>query len=192
MPGIINHKRKTVYWYIPKVACTSMKLAMAEDMGIAIPDGKVHADGVFEITNDFNAYSDYFHFTIRRNPVERALSLFNDKIRPDRLTNDTYTDGIENVVFAGFQQWFWPAMTFEQFVLILASLRLRDPHIAPQWTQHPQVNIYVIWIESLSLELKKVVPWLPPLGIHNQSVKRGEVTELARLTIRHHYAKDFL
>jgi hypothetical protein len=172
MPGIVSHKLKVVYWFIPKNACTSFKKYFAEVERIAYD--YIH-DAPFEYVTDFNAYPDYFHFTVVRHPMERLLSLYKNKIQPDGRTDEYFINGVERVVL-DYRMGFNKDMSFNDFCKVIIHIphHLRDPHYAEQWIQFKPFNCYIIRMEELSTELKKLesILQIKDLPIENQTDKK--------------------
>ena len=78
---------KLVYLSVPKVACTAIKLALAKAMGIEFGPGQaseleVHHHPQWGWAQDHlpEKQSDYYRFTFVRNPFERLVSCYRQKI----------------------------------------------------------------------------------------------------------------
>jgi len=71
----ISHVLKTIYFEVPKVASTSIRKGC---FGIDVNDLKKNNPYDFEVFRDSNLekYSDYFKFTIVRNPWDRIVSIW--------------------------------------------------------------------------------------------------------------------
>jgi hypothetical protein len=84
--AIVSDTYKIAYFRVPKVACTSLKLAMHKVLfGVehATPEDD-SIQGVLE-TKDFKKrdlvnLDGYFKFAVIRDPIDRILSAYNDKI----------------------------------------------------------------------------------------------------------------
>src|SRR5690606_4579099 len=155
--------------YVPKNACTTLKTYFADLLGL---EYEVVHDAPFEYTNDFNSYPDYFHFAVVRHPLNRLYSLYKDKINSEKVNTECFTEGVQNIVFRDFMDKFWAGMGFNDFCKSISSIpyHLADPHYAPQYTQLPPVNIYLMRKENLQEEVEKVFPRLglsPEIGFYN-------------------------
>jgi hypothetical protein len=85
MPVIVSHAHKLAYVYVPKNACTSLKLFFYELM-----EGCKYKKGFRKIHGEFNhaacdfrqfsADKAHFKFLIVRDPVERFISAYNNRV----------------------------------------------------------------------------------------------------------------
>ncbi len=136
----ISHKHKFVYYDVPKAACTTVKLWMAEADGIAVKNSIHSAD----IPRAFyhraaSKYKDYFHFSFVRNPWDRLVSCYYNKVR------DPAGGGVRNAViidgeYKGFADRYgkghFKRMTFADFVRFVCGIPdwMCDVHFRPQDT----------------------------------------------------------
>jgi hypothetical protein len=138
---IILHKKKVIYCGIPKVACSSFKLICAD---ILFPkrDRSKHVHGQINFPKisieDIGQYKDYFKFCFVRNPWDKTVSLYRDKILNEASGNDPYfgkiRPGISDVL-ARFD-CFESGMSFESFVYAIYSIpdQEADIHFQSQYT----------------------------------------------------------
>lgn len=179
MPGIVIHDLKAVYWPIPKNACTTLKTYFADMLNLQYTI--VH-DAPFEYTPD--PISGYYNFAIVRHPVTRLYSLFKNKIRPDKNTDELYIRGAERVVFERFSI-FHNGMNFDAFVSAVISIKDPDPHFARQCDQIPEgANIFKL---EEALLFRIILPKRNSSGEYDVSV-RPETKGL----IYEHYREDFI
>jgi len=78
--AIVSYHHKFIYYPIPKVACSSLKVAISEIMGIELFDDRPHATRFPEIHLNQSNHIDYFKFAFVRNPWDRLVSCYKDKI----------------------------------------------------------------------------------------------------------------
>lgn len=116
-----------VYIEIPKVACSSIKVALAALLDIEL-DGPL-ADphqSKFPLATaslDSNSLFDgYFSFAFVRNPYSRLLSCYRDKVlfQARGFTNSTHRRGVADC-FAHYPE-IQPDMSFGEFVNVIASI----------------------------------------------------------------------
>ena len=89
---IVNDEHKILYCYIPKVACSNMKRIFLVMQGLFSSIEKVDRDIMHKVTNslDNKKYSmqqreymlkNYFKFLIVRDPFERLVSAYRNKLQ---------------------------------------------------------------------------------------------------------------
>jgi hypothetical protein len=107
---LVNHRLKLVYAYVPKAACSTVKMWLVQEAGFAPdlvaawsrqPAPQYHANGKVKLVPNMHEYLDrhyslrhasprevaavladpsYFRFTVVRNPLSRLVSAYLDKI----------------------------------------------------------------------------------------------------------------
>lgn len=107
---LVNHRLKLVYAYVPKAACSTVKMWLVREAGFAPdlaaawsrkPNPQFHASGKVNLVPNMHEYLDrhyslgrasarevaaalvdpsYFRFTVVRNPLSRLVSAYLDKI----------------------------------------------------------------------------------------------------------------
>ena len=115
--GIISQKHRLIYIPIAKVACSSIKKSLFPlfdlDSNLDPHDAPLPIIPNRKII-DLN---DYFTFAFVRNPWDRLVSCYRDKIQPYTTSHQTMT----NRVFKGFLDKygnrFYAGMTFADFAL---------------------------------------------------------------------------
>ena len=130
--GIVLHKLKMVYWYIPKVACTTLKIHFADLCGL--PYDKSDPISVHDYCwNQWEKVSEpipgYGNFALIRQPMERMASLYIDKIFYD----------YSGLVFGRFGG-FYPKMPFENFLFKIMSIENPDIHFERQSNLIPNTD----------------------------------------------------
>jgi len=140
--AILLEPYRAVYVEIPKVAFTSIKTALAEILGISLRStgGDPHRLGwpTAEISSSHSAplFPGLFAFAFVRNPWDRLVSCYRDKIRGEvnGYTYFTIRPGVADCL-ARFDA-FVPDMSFADFVAVVASIPDddADSHFRSQYT----------------------------------------------------------
>jgi len=88
---LINREQRFIYCYVPKVACSSLKLWFLRVAGVdvqdAVPDVHAYLDRTFSLAavpeqeaERLLHDSNYYRFAFIRNPFARLVSAYQDKI----------------------------------------------------------------------------------------------------------------
>lgn len=167
--SLLIESKKSIFIPIPKAACSSVKYIIAElpEYQNHVDLGNIHSPKNFkylinrEISNP--KYKDYFKFTFVRNPWDRIVSCYVDKILnfPDDNLISVY-------------QWYKPKMTFEEFVEGVAMTPdiYSDTHFKSQSCfvvneNNELIVDFVGKLETLDADFKIVCE---KLGIENQKL----------------------
>jgi chondroitin 4-sulfotransferase 11 len=153
---IFLEKYKALFIPIPKVASSSFKFLFANMLNLEIPDS-VHK--IEFPSYDFSAdRSDIFKFTFVRNPWDRLVSCYFDKIKNETNTGDTYftyKEGVANCL-ASFDE-FTKDMTFSEFVNVISKIpdEQSDPHFKSQSSCISKISdlSFVGKLENLDIDL---------------------------------------
>ena len=118
---LIYEKCKTVFSGNAKVASSSIKYYFKTQ----------NIELIRDLFSNINKYKDYFTFTFVRNPWERMVSLYCNKILSPNMVN-TKT-GVD-ICFEEYGDIFYAGMSFGEFVNNIVSLdqTYLDAHIHPQ------------------------------------------------------------
>jgi hypothetical protein len=133
---------RAIYISVPKVACTSFKTAFAGILDVDLERAKGDPHRVryprpvpIESVERF-LYPGFYRFAFVRNPWDRLVSCYRDKIKNEvpGYTHFTIRPGVANCL-ARFDD-FVPNMSFEAFVDAVASIpdRDADEHFRSQHT----------------------------------------------------------
>jgi len=119
--NILLEKNKAIYFFIPKVACTSLKKLCVDILKINLPKNELVRRIVHKIEfphirreRALKEFKDYFKFAIVRNPWDRLVSLYFDKFVSKRPRLDKN--------FSGYDSLFKSDMSFESFVEAVCSI----------------------------------------------------------------------
>ncbi len=137
--GFVSHKHKFIYYQIPKAACTTIKsfIIRVDD----IERGpSVHTTNIPVLSSSESRsplYKNYFHFTFVRNPYDRLLSCYMDKVSnpaSSDLTDPVFINGEYRPFLDKYGKLGWKKMSFEDFVRFVTKISDKhcDPHFASQ------------------------------------------------------------
>lgn len=121
--GIVSHKYKFIYFYIPKVASTTLKKDLAKTLFHRDINERVHMfcfDEVIDIQS--GEYEDYFKFALVRNPWDRLLSCYSDKILHTNVTNDEFKNGVFRRYVRRYKDLFYMGMPFDEFIRVISNI----------------------------------------------------------------------
>ncbi len=161
---IALHRYKVIYFPVPKVACSSLIKFCANLLGIKEgPNTNIHEIYFPSIKlENISKYEDYCKFGFVRNPWDRLVSCYSNKIKNDAdLTNKHYVNGVSR----GFSKYgsFKAGMPFEDFVAIIKDWpdETSDPHFRSQYTfladkDGELITNFVGQFESLSSDFANI------------------------------------
>jgi len=143
--GLISHKHKFIYYQVPKAGCTSIKFFIAtldsiEGFFPSLPVLDIHSLAFPKLSSAearLSPYKDYFHFTFVRNPYDRLLSCYINRIYEPALHNrndNLHTNGEFNRFLWQYGQLGWKKMSFGDFVQLVTRIADRscNKHFRPQ------------------------------------------------------------
>lgn len=148
---IVSDEHKIVFLNIKKVASSSITECM---------QSKLNANVEFLWCKK---YQDYFSFAFVRDPLDRLLSCYNNKIKAPNIKSSQTNIGI---IFDKYivNKLFYKSMSFKKFLRAISSLDPSeyDPHCLPQyiWVCDNNKNIVVDFIgkfESLKSDFDYVL-----------------------------------
>lgn len=183
--GIVCHPYKFIYFPVPKVACSSMKILIAQLCELEQKSCPHIIDFEFVSAQHLDNYPDYHCFTVVRNPWDRLVSCYKDKIHHFSETNN-------GRLFLGFKRYnqifrvkaFYPKMPFDQFVKAVSLIpdRLSDEHFRSQTrligTPKGSLTVTkVAKLENLNLDLADI---FTTLNIPNIEIAKTNQTNPAQ------------
>jgi hypothetical protein len=165
--NILLPDHKAIYFPIPKVASSSLKLVLSDLLGLVPPD-PTHPDRLphqrdfpFALRTEIrDHYADHFKFTVVRNPFSRLLSCYRNKIASEPVTNAVFLEGVHR----GFQRHvsrLRHGMTFEEFVRAVAEIddadadkHIRSQHLFVCDAEGRLLSDHVAKFERLATEMR--------------------------------------
>jgi len=168
--NIIVEPYKCIFFILPKNGCTSVKARIVEVLNMPRSEkypGDVHNSDTypypFADINELNTkYRDYFKFCILRNPFDRLISCYKDKIRTPDLNNAQFVNGVANPLVAN-SPLFFGGMSFAEFVDVVCSIpdSKAEHHFAGQLYQITDnqgrlLVDYIGTLETLKTDLRYI------------------------------------
>ncbi|MEO1350629.1 MAG: sulfotransferase family 2 domain-containing protein [Cyanobacteria bacterium J06635_15] len=141
--AILLRDFRAIYIPIPKVACTSLKKAFASAIDIDLNLVTIGEKSIQQIDfpyteiHEIERFKDYKKFVFVRNPWDRLVSCYKDKVRPDKDYSgerNLYVDGVH----IGLLRYgvFRAGMPFSEFVKAISEIpdEQANPHFRSQHT----------------------------------------------------------
>ncbi len=172
--GIVLSPWSAVYVPIPKVACTSLLDVARRWLGL---DGEVHASTAFTRVPLYDLGQlcpPNRVYAFVRNPWDRLLSCYLDKLDPDQADNRYWRNGVE-INFWPYGGRFHAGMSFAEFVRAVTELpeSQANVHFAPQsWWLDVPVD-FLGRFERLDGDYQRLRAWL---GLPDESLPRHRAT----------------
>jgi hypothetical protein len=201
--GIISHYYKVVYFPIPKVASSTVKRILHQPDNYQDPSMEIQQIEFPLIRlSEIEKYSSYKKFAIVRNPYDRMLSCYKDKIiRWYGWKKQIHPGFVRYNQIFGFKM-FKPEMDFEEFMKVINKIpdSLSDEHFRSQTRFLPLKRgqlfldflIQIEDINQLSLVFPKIT--LDNLTASNSTKEVKQeilLTDQSKKLIYKRYQKDF-
>lgn len=120
---IVINQYKGVYFPITKVACSSVKYALSESMGLGIDKKEIHKSFHFEKTVDQTILDSYYKFAFVRNPFDRILSAYKSKIMDDpNINSHQVVNGVQKMLTILYGDAFYGGMRFKDYLKAVAQI----------------------------------------------------------------------
>lgn len=177
---------KVVFFLVAKAANTSIKIALAEYLGLST--NNIHRQHERISACDAVNLKDFLKIAVVRNPWDRVVSVYYQKI-------------IGNGASSLHKLGFHPSMTFKEFVKkVCGAPGVTEAHIRPQTMQmfcgDRFVPDFIIRMENLKRGwryVQKIIPGIPDLEVCNRCEHppyRECYTEETRRLVEDFYAND--
>lgn len=168
--NILIEAHKSIFFILPKNACSSAKAQIIDVLALGkgpkypidVHDPNIY-DYPFVKTEELNnEYQAYLRFCIVRNPWDRLVSCYKDKIREIDYVMDGYINGV-SVIFQEYGSRFYGGMPFNEFVEVVCNIpdAESEHHFSSQLFQilDDEGNLLVNYIgkfESLAEDLMEI------------------------------------
>lgn len=180
-----------IYYPIAKVACSSIKFALSESMGLGIPKEKIHQH--FRATKEIaeETMKTNYKFSFVRNPFDRILSAYKSKIQDDpNINNHQVTNGVQKILARLYGDTFYGGMYFKDYLKAVAEIpdRYADEHFRAQYAflfdeNGKQTVDFIGRFESLSNDYTSVATKL--------NFPQKELAHFGNFTPHKHYSAYF-
>jgi len=152
------------YIPVPKVACTSFKFCIAKIIDFQVGEGSIHKELETTRIKSRDDFKDLFIFTFVRNPFERILSAFTNKIKPKRNIKANHLEnGVHKALVVYYGDSFYGGMSFKQYVKNVYEIpdSHSDAHFKSQYsilhsTDGNPLYDFVGKLENLEADIEKL------------------------------------
>ena len=151
---IVSDSNRFIYTFIPKAACSSIKIALSKQFGVETDISAAAKEDIFNDLQSFEAvhaenwpilpkhltlsdrYWDYLKFAIVRNPWDRLVSCYKNKILASGDTNEFYENGVHRALIKNYGDLFRSDMTFAEFAAVVCQIpdEISEDHFRSQYT----------------------------------------------------------
>ncbi len=158
--NILVEKYKFIIFIIPKNASTSFKVQIVDVLALknltnsqdSVHDPNVYPFPFVKISELNDRYKEYLRFCVVRNPWDRIVSCFKDKIRPIDFNSDDFRNGVA-LPLMETSSFFYGGMPFDEFVDVVCQIpdSIGEHHFTSQLYQITDAygNLLVNFISKL-------------------------------------------
>ncbi len=170
--GFVSHKHKFIYYPVPKAACSTIKSFMITideiEQGPTLHTTVMPT--LYFPDNRSARYKDYFHFAFVRNPYDRLLSCYIEKIYHPKSVNrndHAFINGENREFIKGYGNVEFKKMSFSDFVHFVNQIP--DKHCDPHWSpQHRLLDLekldFIGRLENFEQDFSYVKEQIPLSG----------------------------
>ena len=187
--GILCHRFRFIFFPVPKAASSSIRRLIAEMEGLP-SEGDPHHVIAFDLVwaKSLHDYSGYRKFTVVRNPWDRLVSCFKDKVQERHNGRAEVLEGFERYNKILRTSLFYPEMTFAEFVDVIAKIpdAIADEHFRSQYRMFcgpggARLVDRVIKFEDLQDEFRHLLAELGARNYEVQHMNRSSTAEYKQL-----------
>lgn len=188
LPTLFLRDEKLLYVDIPKAGCSSVRHFLLSAKGLSTK--KLHNQQSLRLTRK-DDLREVWCFTFVRDPLERLISCYRDKIRHPRFQSKRFKDGVESSLW---RYGLTPGLSFGEFVRFVANVpdveadhhfRSQSDIISPFQEVASALDFKIWWIEEMASTLASLRKLFPPqqervsgqIVIRNKSLKNPGVQE---------------
>lgn len=199
--NILIEDLKAIYFVMPKVACTSLKSIFAKHLGLNNFDNSDHFKNVHQMVDFpyankqeiYDNYKDYFKFGFVRNPWDRVVSAYTNKITNDpNYNNPSFTNGVGVYSYdEKGKNRFHVGMSFEEYLEVIRTTEPidYDGHFRIQhWIltdmQHRMLSDFVGKLETLDRDFKYVCE---RIGLENVELPKFNESKKNKVRFQDYY-----
>ena len=185
--AIVLKKYKLVIFCIPKVASTSIKATILNSLGVKYKEKNIHRLHRYkelhmsEIYTVYKKYNDFFKAAIVRNPFDRLVSCYEDKIK------NRYYFKREKFYEIGFKH----EMTFNEFIVQVCKNPFASNHFGFQLPMisfgNEELADYVGKFESLNETWETIKKY----SAEKSCLKIVDLKHLNQSKTKKHYSKYY-
>lgn len=203
--NILLEKYKTIYFPVSKTASTSIKVCITSLLWLENPNNLVHRTNFDYVKRkEINSkYKDYFRFAFVRNPYDRVVSSYKNRILKEVITKRPYIKWVHwNYLSLGnFYVW----MSFKNYVKEICKIddKIADNHFRTQYwilsnEKQELLPNHIYKFENLSFEFEKIQEkmWvknkikLPHLMKSKHKPYRDYYDEETKTLVKERFKKD--